>query len=44
MNQPESFSQSWDQQRWCNLAEPVEQAIKHFSHLVDQLMEVFQQL
>jgi 2-iminoacetate synthase len=26
MNQPESFSQSWDQQRWCNLAEPVEQA------------------
>ena len=25
-------------------AEPVEQAIKHFSYLVDQLMEVFQQL
>ena len=25
-------------------AQPVEQAIKHFSHLVDQLMEVFQQL
>ena len=25
-------------------AEPVEQAIKHFSHLVDQLMDVIQQL